>query len=208
MTGKTKPDSRSENLTEDEIVAAAVRLIRADGISGLTMRKLSKELGKSHMAMYYYVSDKDALLDLVASSALAGIVVPEASDGSWDTRLRLLIGRIEKQLRANPGIGEILLERILSTDRGVLNATMEILVDAGFDDAEVLMAYATLHTYLFGRYSVLTTPSPSIDHIESDTVARVLPRLAALSGRDFFQFGVDTLIDGLHARLERRSDSV
>ena len=45
---------------------------------------------------------------------------------------------------------------MLSTDRRILNAAMDILVDAGFDDADVLMAYATVHTYLFGRYQLVT----------------------------------------------------
>ena len=157
MTEARKGEPRGPNLTEGEIVDAALRLIKQAGVQGLSMRRLSEELGRSHMAMYYYVSDKNALLDLVASAALSDIAIPETADGEWETRLRELIEQIDEQLRAHPGIGEILLERMLSTDRRVLNAAMSILVDAGFDDADVLMAYATVHTYLFGRYQLVTT---------------------------------------------------
>ena len=80
----------------------------------------------------------------------------------WAARLRELIGSIDEQLRANPGLGGILLDRMLSTDRRILNAAMDILVDAGFDDADVLMAYATVHTYLFGRYQLVTAPPPAV----------------------------------------------
>ena len=69
-----------QNLTEAEIVEAALRLIKQSGVEGLTMRRLSKELGRSHMAMYYWVSDKAALLDLVASAALRDIPIPEAGE--------------------------------------------------------------------------------------------------------------------------------
>jgi TetR/AcrR family tetracycline transcriptional repressor len=193
--------SRENPLTEGEIVEAALRLIKQVGVEGLSMRRLSTELGRSHMAMYYWVPDKAALLDLVASAALRDIEVPEDGERGWEIRLRELIGSIDQQLRANPGIGKILLDRMLSTDRRILNAAMDILLDAGFDDADVLMAYATVHTYLFGRYQLVTAPPPASEQEAADTVARLVTRLPALTGRDFFAFGVDTLIAGLRERL-------
>jgi hypothetical protein len=120
--------------------------------------------------------------------------------------LRELITSIEEQLRAHPDIGEILLDRMLSTDRRILNAAMDILVDAGFDDADVLMAYATVHTYLFGRYKLVSTQPTPVELDEQDTVARLVSQLPALSGRDFFNFGVETLIAGLRDRLDRRGE--
>jgi AcrR family transcriptional regulator len=194
-------DARENPLTEGEIVEAALRIIKQNGVEGLSMRRLSKELGRSHMAMYYWVPDKAALLDLVASAALRGIPVPEDGGRGWEPRLRELIGSIDEQLRANPGIGGILLDRMLSTDRRILNAAMDILVDAGFDDADVLMAYATVHTYLFGRYQLVAAPPPASEQEAEDTVARLVSQLPRLSGRDFFEFGVDTLIAGLSDRL-------
>ena len=194
----TKP---RQPLTREQIVEAALRIIKQNGVEGLSMRRLSKELGRSHMAMYYWVPDKAALLDLVASAALRGIPVPEDGGRGWEPRLRELIGSIDEQLRANPGIGGILLDRMLSTDRRILNAAMDILVDAGFDDADVLMAYATVHTYLFGRYQLVAAPPPASEQEAEDTVARLVSQLPRLSGRDFFEFGVDTLIAGLSDRL-------
>ncbi|RHW24006.1 TetR family transcriptional regulator [Nocardioides immobilis] len=202
MSAAHKGDSRDSPLTEGEIVEAALRLIKQDGVDGLSMRRLSKELGRSHMAMYYWVPDKAALLDLVASAALRDIPVPIDAGQGWAARLRALIGSIDVQLRANPGLGGILLDRMLSTDRRILNAAMDILVDAGFDDADVLMAYATVHTYLFGRYQLVTAPPPASEEEAEDTVARLVVQLPRLTGRDYFEFGVDTLIAGLRDRLD------
>jgi TetR/AcrR family transcriptional regulator, tetracycline repressor protein len=201
VTETRKSDS---SLTEADIVEAALRVIKQEGVESLSMRRLSKELGRSHMAMYYWVPDKAALLDLVASAALRDIPIPKAGRRTWEIRLRELIGSIDEQLRANPGIGAILLDRMLSTDRRILNAAMEIFVDAGFDDADVLMAYATVHTYLFGRYQLVTAPPPASEQSADDTVARLVTQLPRLSGRDFFNFGVDTLIAGLRDRLQRK----
>ena len=195
----------AEGLTEAEIVAAALRVIQQGGVEALSMRRLSRELGRSHMAMYHHVSDKDALLELVAAAALRDIAVPDPASGPWDARLRALISGIDDQLRSTPGIGGILLDRMLGTDRRLLNAAMDILVDAGFEDDEVLLAYATVHTYLFGRLRVVSSPQPPRDVNAQDTVARMVTRLPALTGRDFFEFGVDTLIAGLRERLRGAS---
>jgi AcrR family transcriptional regulator len=204
VTHAGKGEARERALTEAEIVDAALRIIKQSGVDGLSMRRLSRDLGRSHMAMYYWVSDKAALLDLVAAAALRGIPIPDDGRRGWETRLRELIGGIDEQLRAHPGIGEILLDRMLSTDRRILNAAMDILVDAGFGDADVLMAYATVHTYLFGRYQLVTAQPATVDDDAQDTVARLVPQLPTLTGRDFFNFGVDTLIAGLRERLARQ----
>jgi AcrR family transcriptional regulator len=194
-------------LTEDQIVAAALQVIRRDGLDGLSMRRLSSELGVSPMAAYYHVANKEELLDLVAARALADINVPTNRDLAWHLRLRILIDRIDGQLRFYRGVGEVLLDRMHSTQRHIMRGMQELFEEAGFDDAGIVMAYATVHTYLFGRYRVSAQrPSmPAEDSGEPDIVARLRPTVATLRGRDYYEFGVDTLIAGLQAQLEARA---
>lgn len=196
---------KQPTLTEDQIVEAALAVIRSEGLEALSMRRLSRELGRSQMAAYWYVSDKRELLDLVARRLLAGVPIPATKEGTWDVRLKNLLTDIDARLHDHPGIAGILLERMRSTDRRLMGAIMEILREAGFDDSEVLLAYAMIHTYLFGRYQVvmLGDDIPEPADLE-DNVTRLLPALATLRGRDYFGFGVDTIIDGLRARLVNR----
>ncbi len=64
-----------------EILDEAERLIRAEGLPGLTMRKLASRLGYAPMSLYSYFSDKQALLrelgkqgfELVASRLSAAV---------------------------------------------------------------------------------------------------------------------------------------
>jgi len=191
-------------LTEAEIVDAALRVIKESGVEGLSMRRLSRELNRSAMAMYSHVSDKNALLDLVAAAALRDITIPDPDNGPWDGRLRALITSIDERLRGHPGIGELLLDRMLGADRRLLNAALDILLDAGFAEDEALMAYAMVHTYLFGRLQVTSSPPVHRDVDAEDTVARLVMRLPGLTGRDFFEFGVDTLVAGLRERVAGR----
>ena len=169
------------------------------------MRRLSRELGRSAMAPYWYVSDKRELLDLVARKLLSEVVLPEPDSAPWDERLRAVVTGIDARLHDHPGIAGVLLERMRSTDRRLMNGLLEILLSAGFEGPSVFLSYAMIHTYLFGRYQVveLDTPDPSeVDPGDlEDTLATLVPHLAGLRGRDFFNYGVDTIIEGLRAQL-------
>jgi TetR/AcrR family tetracycline transcriptional repressor len=189
------------NLTEKEIVDAALEIIRGEGLEALSMRRLSRELGRSAMAPYWYVADKQQLLDLVAREVLSEVSLPSAESGSWEDRLRAVVEAIDARLRQHPGIAEILFARMQSTDRRLIHGIMAILLDAGFSDTDVVLGYAMIHTYLFGRYQVVMRADWEEPEEMDETLARLLPLIPGLGGRDFFSFGVDTIIDGLRVRL-------
>lgn len=52
-----------ESLSRDRVLAAAVALADANGISALTMRRLAADLGVEAMSLYYHLPGKDGLLD-------------------------------------------------------------------------------------------------------------------------------------------------
>jgi hypothetical protein len=58
-----------------------------------------------------------------------------------------------------------------------------------------------IHTYLFGRYQIVGLALPEATDDLEDTLAGLVANLPGLRGRDFFNFGVDTIIAGLRARL-------
>lgn len=200
-TSPRRGRGRPATLTEGQIVDAALQVIKTDGLNALSMRRLSQQLGRSQMAAYSYVADKQELLDLVARRTLADVDIPDDSDGPWDVRLRLLIDSIDARLRQHPGIAGVLLQRMLHSDRHLVDALMAIMLGAGLNEKQVLLAYATIHTYLFGRYQVVLA-DVSRDEVDlPPTLAQVSSHLDELHGPDFYNFGIDTLIDGLRARV-------
>jgi len=153
------------------------------------------------MAPYWHVADKQQLLDLVAREVLSEVEVPPPDTGTWEDRLRAIVSSIDARLRAHPGIADVLFARMQSTDRRLILGIMGILMDAGFADTDVLLGYAMVHTYLFGRYQVVTRADWDEPAEVDATLARLLPLIPQLRGKDFFDFGVDTIIAGLHAKL-------
>src|SRR5690349_10527485 len=89
---------RSVQLSQDQIVEAALSIVQESGLDSLSMRRLSKKLGVSTMAPYYYVDDKNGLIELVVEAVLSQVTVPGPESGPWDVRLRLLIDAIDAEL--------------------------------------------------------------------------------------------------------------
>lgn len=169
------------------------------------MRRLSRELGRSAMAAYWHVSDKQELLELVARKLLSEVEVP--TSGPWDVRLRTALTSIDQRLRDHPGVAAVLLARMTHTDFQLMTGILGILVDAGFEGQDVFLSYAMLHTYLFGRYQVQIQGVPDeivIDDLDG-VLRTMIPHLAELRGRHFFAYGIDTLIAGLRVQLAAKA---
>ncbi|WP_228540241.1 mycofactocin system transcriptional regulator MftR2 [Nocardia sp. XZ_19_369] len=206
--GRMQASGGGNTLSESEIVEAALRVVREDGVEKLSMRRLSRELGVSPMAPYYYVADKRELLDLVATAALTGVRTPPPESGPWQHRLRDLIDQIDDKLRKHPGLGDVLIEQMLGKQLDLIAAIMEILLEAGFTDRNVLAAYATIHTYLFGRSRVNPRDrAPLSDVALPDAVERATKYMADLRGKYAYDFGMEVLIAGLEAQLVRQPKS-
>ena len=57
--------------TTDEIAAAALGIVDAEGVSALSMRSLAAALGTGPMTVYNYVPDKEGLEELVVAAVVA-----------------------------------------------------------------------------------------------------------------------------------------
>ncbi|SFL23832.1 TetR/AcrR family transcriptional regulator [Geodermatophilus ruber] len=84
----SRPGPRA-GLDVDRIVAAAVRLADAEGLSALSMRRVAAELGVGAMTLYTHVPGKGELVDLMLDSVLGELYPAEeaVTSGSWRDRL-------------------------------------------------------------------------------------------------------------------------
>ncbi|AXI76586.1 TetR/AcrR family transcriptional regulator [Peterkaempfera bronchialis] len=100
-------------LSRDRIVRAAVRLLDADGLAAFSMRRLAADLGVTPMSVYWYVDNKDDLLELALDEVLADMALPEVPDGppdpdpdradhDWPQQLRALAREWRRVLVAHP----------------------------------------------------------------------------------------------------------
>ncbi|MFC7534866.1 TetR/AcrR family transcriptional regulator C-terminal domain-containing protein [Actinoplanes sp. GCM10030250] len=75
----------------DRVVRAAISVADAEGLAGLSMRRLAAELGMPTMSLYRHVADKDELVLLMMDEVMAAAAPPRhlspARDG-WRTCLQ------------------------------------------------------------------------------------------------------------------------
>lgn len=74
-------------LTREQIATTAIRLADADGVHGVTMRRVAAELGCGTMSLYRHVRSKDELLDVMIDAVVgAEAPVPAGATPSGDWR--------------------------------------------------------------------------------------------------------------------------
>ncbi len=73
--GRRSRIRRRSALTREQVLVAALRIIDADGVEALTMRRLGAALDRNPMRIYRHAADKDALLDGVVEHVLSALVV-------------------------------------------------------------------------------------------------------------------------------------
>ncbi|MGD9794826.1 MAG: TetR/AcrR family transcriptional regulator [Acidimicrobiia bacterium] len=189
---------RTNQLSQSEIVDAALRLTRKHGFDGLTMRGLADELGVTPMAAYYYVPNKDALLSLVVDAVFDRVKVEVDASAPWYEQLKTGSLATFDELRRYPGLGAYLAKAPLGPlGRARIQQTLQLLRDAGFDERSAQKAYAAYHTYVFGRLALESTMSElRRGKVRGDRGD------GAIGAREFIEFGLDAMITGLRRKLD------
>jgi AcrR family transcriptional regulator len=84
---KTATPAR-QPLSQDLIVDTALGILRADGLDGLSMRRVAQELGTGPASLYAHVSNKDELLELMLDRIAGEIAVPEPDPARWQEQIK------------------------------------------------------------------------------------------------------------------------
>lgn len=182
------PAGRRPPLTRDEVVQTALRLTAEQGLGAFSMRAMARELRVTPMALYHHVSDKQELLDLVASEVAARWTPLRPGEEPWEEALRQHLLSMWEELSRHPGLGAHLAgQPTFGLTEAGMEAGIEFFVAADFSTRTARLAWAFALTYVHGRLDVdahLSRPGRSgrPDHLRA---------------RDFVAFGVDAVVHGI-----------
>jgi AcrR family transcriptional regulator len=210
-----------EPLSRDRVLRAAVRVADAGGLTGLTIRSLAQELGVKPMSVYYYVANKDEILDGIVDIVFSEIELPTIG-GDWRGEMRRRASSARRVLRRHPwAIG--LLESRTSPGPATLrhhDAVLGTLRAAGFSRELTAHAYALIDSYTYGfalQEAGLPFEGPeTVGEVAEPIMERFAtgdyPHMVEMAseyyfkpGYDFgdeFEFGLLLILDGLERRLE------
>jgi AcrR family transcriptional regulator len=85
-------------LSREQIVDVAIAIADAEGAEALSMRRIAQVLRSGTMSLYWYVSGKEHLLELMRDMLMAEVIVPEPS-GDWQKDLRAFAVSTRAMLR-------------------------------------------------------------------------------------------------------------
>jgi AcrR family transcriptional regulator len=99
-------------LTRAAIVDAALRVLDAEGMDGLSMRRVGEELGTGAASIYWHVRNKEHLLQLVFERVTEEAELPAPDPSRWQEQLRTLAAQMRAMLNSHRDIARISLGRV------------------------------------------------------------------------------------------------
>jgi AcrR family transcriptional regulator len=219
---------RSDTLTRDQIVAAAIDLLDTEGLDGLNMRALGKRLGAAATAVYWHLGSKDDLVALAGDRVWDEIALPDLTTTDWRTAATSMATDLYAMLTRHPWLVQAFGSfavygpgRARYNDHGIA-----LFEAAGFTGARADQAATTVFTYVLGNAlgaaAAATLPRKlnrnggNADERLRETMAKAravaaqFPRLRvrldtaaaqyAASPEHSFDFGLQALLDGLEAQ--------
>jgi AcrR family transcriptional regulator len=198
------------------IVAAAVRLADAEGLDGVSIRRLAAELDARPMSLYDYFESKDELLGAMAEAVVGEVLVEEPLPNHWREALEAITRRTYEMMvrhgwlvfvasRPNAGFGP---NAVRAGEQYV-----QALSGLRLEDDEVWAIAGTLNDYVLG-HALRIAADPGARGLaralaDSDAAARTefeaLGRyLRSRDTLEHFQRGLAFVLNGIEADLATR----
>lgn len=218
---RRRPDARPRpRLSLDQVVQAAIALLDEEGLDGLTTRGLAARLGVQSPALYWYVSDKGELLDLVADALCAPVLDLTASPAGelgWREQAAAGLRRYRAVLRSHRDAPRLLAERppVGPIRRRMADGAVGLVLQAGFPEADAAVISLLLGDYVISIVSeemrieaqaarlAQGEEIPWQESQDTHNLTRIAPHLAAVDPETLFETGLEVLLDGLEQRLAR-----
>jgi AcrR family transcriptional regulator len=230
------PRKERSTLTREQIVSEAVRLLDSEGIDALSMRKLAARLEAGATSIYWHVANRDELIELIIDEVQGELEVPDPDDTpDWRPAVRRVAHDMRSSIVRHPWIVSV-LDHLAAAHMGpnatrVAERLIGLFHSGGFELREAERALTTVSSYVIGsamaeaafrnwlaRHGQSEQDWLDESQRQAQQATEIHPRLrelvASYQGADVqknmdedFDYGLDCVLDGLQARLDRPSPS-
>jgi AcrR family transcriptional regulator len=212
-------------LSRERVVEAAIELADTEGLTALSMQRISEELGCAKMALYRHVPGKTELAALMLDTALGPPPALDGVPGGWRSLLREWSLAAFTGFRRHPWALEVSMGvRVLGPNElAWLETGLVALADTGLSGGERLDAVALI----LGHVRTLAqqdAASPASETAPEHGLGAVMSGIFADHGERFpetqaafaqayrdseqdraLDFGLDRILDGLAVLINGRS---
>ncbi|GII04292.1 TetR/AcrR family transcriptional regulator [Planobispora takensis] len=214
-------------LTREAVVGQALEIGDAEGLGGVTIRRLAQELGVTPMALYWHFKNKEQLVVGMADHLIQGFVIEEDFSAPWREQLHELVTGLVRVLRRHPCAVQVVDEvdqMAVPSFLRVWDTALGLAKRAGFDYEEsclisryllqgaIALAGGPMRRRCPGlsegeaaerlrvkRLTLQSLPPDVYPHI----VEMAVPLAEGADAGLYDTFGVDLLIGGIEAMAAR-----
>lgn len=198
-------------LSQERIVAAALKVISSGGYGALTMSALARRLGVAPSALYNHVASKQEVLRWLQDYAMSSVDVSAFAAEPWTAALRTWARSYRDVFaRHTPLIPVIAVLQVSGAPRtlAMYEAVAEGLERAGWPPEQIVPAIVALESFIYGSAYDAVAPTDIFDTgaLAADSphfTAAVQHQAGRAEGRaadTAFEAGLDALITGLARR--------
>ncbi|MET7467478.1 TetR/AcrR family transcriptional regulator C-terminal domain-containing protein [Micromonospora sp. NPDC005686] len=197
-------------LRKADVVDEALRLLDAEGLDQLTMRRLGAALNVQGGALYRHFPNKEAMLDAMADRIIEGVGAP-LPDVPWTEQIRILGNRLRKALISRRDGARVVAGTFAPGVNTVVGSDLavQVLCRAGLPPTEAGSATFALFYYVLGhtieeQAQLRQQPNDGwrsrterLGVEVSPQYAAALTALTAAAPAERFEFGLTVFIAGL-----------
>jgi AcrR family transcriptional regulator len=215
-----KPAPPKQPLGQELIVDTAIRILDAEGLDGVSMRRVAQELGTGPASLYAHVSNKDELLELMLERIAGEVQLPEELDPArWQEQMKEIARDLQRVWTSHADIAKVSLITIPTgpNQLRIAEAMLILMRGGGVPDQAAAWALDRLGMYVDAdaiEASMYTAKVRQGFNAEAyfsglqDYFRRLPPErfpnitsmvdtLTAGNGDERFEFGLDVFIRGL-----------
>jgi len=195
------------------VLRAAISIADEGGLEALSMRKLAQELGVEAMSVYYYVANKDEILDGILNFVITEFELALGGP-DWKAAIRRSAISAHDVLMRHPWACNLMMsvKRVAPARMRYMEALLRRLREAGFSANMTHHAYHALDSHIIGStlWEAGYSSNKDLEEVAKTFVANTLreyPYVAEHAEQHFtrskrkdvpeFEFGLDLILDGL-----------
>jgi AcrR family transcriptional regulator len=150
---REEPAPVRAQLSRDDIVLTAIKVLDRDGLDAFSMRVMAAELGTTATsALYWRIATKNDLLELVVDEVLGDALVPPVEPGDWREQVTVVARAAYQALWDHPWAAQLLPTHagLGPNYQALTERVQSILDDAGFKATHLDSAVSAIFHYLVG----------------------------------------------------------
>jgi AcrR family transcriptional regulator len=217
MSPSTRDRPAKAPLSRKAVIEAGLKVLREEGIEGVTMRRLAKELDTGAASLYVYVKNREDLLNQMFDAVVGEVDLGDEPDPTrWREQLVGVLTSARDAMDRYPGIARVPLANVPTGPNATRGADrmLGLLRAGGVDDrsaawfVDVVSLYLNAASYEASIYAEegrdheevdeeIRDAFSQLDPAEHPNIMALMPMLTSGDGDARFAFGLQLMIEGL-----------